>query len=115
MRKHHVGAVVVLRSSTNIQNARRIANLAKAQRLPVLGAFGQLVDEGGVIAYYPSYTEMWAGVARYVSQILAGAMPATLPVQQPTRFELIVNVKAATALGLTIPDSLRLRADRVIQ
>lgn len=115
LKKQRVGAVVVLRSAASIENARRLGSLIAAQRLPAIGAFPQLVEEGGLIAYFPSFGDMWAGVARYVSEILGGTRPATLPVQQPTRFELLLNMKAAKTLGLTIPDSLRLRADRMIQ
>jgi len=115
VRKHNVGALVVLRSSTNIENARRITSFAATRHLPTIGAFPQLVEHGGLMAYYPSFDEMWIGLARYVSQILSGARPETLPVQQPARFELVVNMKAATSLGITIPESLALRADRVIR
>jgi putative ABC transport system substrate-binding protein len=115
IRKRGVGALVVLRSSTNIENAKRIVSLATARHLPTVGAFPHLVENGGVAAYYPSFEEMWNALARYVSQILGGTRPEMLPVQQPTRFELFINIKAATALGITIPESLALRADRVIR
>ena len=115
MRKRRVGAVLVLTSSVTTVNAGQIARLGKAKGLPAIGNFPALAQEGGLLAYFPSNADMWAGVARYVSQIMGGAQPGTLPVQQPARFELLLNMKAATALGLTISDSLRLRADRVIQ
>jgi putative ABC transport system substrate-binding protein len=115
MGKRGVGAVVVLRSSTNIENAKRIGSLAATRHLPTIGAFPQLVENGGVMAYYPSFDEMWTGLARYVSQVLGGIRPETLPVQQPARFELVINIRAATALGMNIPESLSLRAHRVIR
>lgn len=115
MRKQYVGALVVLRASANVEHARLIASLAMAQRLPLVGAFERLVEEGALMAYFPPNSEMWTGVARYVSQILDGARPATLPVQQPTRFAFVLNMKTAASIGATIPESLRLRADRVIQ
>lgn len=115
MRKQRVGAVVILRSAASIENARRIGSLMRAQHMPVVGAVPEVVEEGGLIAYFPSFGDMWTVVARYVSEILGGTRPEMLPVQQPTRFELLLNMKAAKTLGLTIPDSLRLRADRVIQ
>jgi ABC-type uncharacterized transport system substrate-binding protein len=115
MRKRRVGAVIVLTSAVTTDRVGHIARLLKTQRLPAIGAFRALAQEGGLMAYFPSYDDIWAGVARYVRQILEGAQPAALPVQQPTRFELVLNMKAATALGLTISDSLRLRADQVLQ
>ena len=112
LRKQRAAAVVILRSAASIDNAARISALVTAQRLPMVGAFQEVVEAGGLIAYFPSFREMWMVVARYVSEILRGTAPAMLPVQQSARFELLLNIKAAKALGITIPQSLRVRADR---
>jgi putative ABC transport system substrate-binding protein len=84
-------------------------------RLPVMYQGRIFVDVGGLISYYPKHGDYWRRSARYVDRILRGAKPADLPVEQPTTFEFVINLKAAKALGLTIPPSLLLRADQVIE
>jgi putative ABC transport system substrate-binding protein len=84
-------------------------------RLPAIYNDSQFVDAGGLMSYGPNYDHLFRRAAAYVDKILRGAKPADLPVEQPTRFELVINLKAAKALGLTIPQSLLLRADEVIQ
>jgi putative ABC transport system substrate-binding protein len=93
----------------------RIVAFAARQRLPGMYPYKEFVEAGGLVSYAPSYPEMFRRSATYVDKILKGAKPADLPVEQPTKFELVVNLKAAKALGLTIPQSVLVRADEVIQ
>jgi putative tryptophan/tyrosine transport system substrate-binding protein len=108
-------AVIVAGSGLTSTNAGQIANLAMKYRLPSMVSSRDRVDAGALIAYGPNLAEMWRRAATYVDKILKGAKPGDLPVEQPTKFELIINLKTAKALGLTIPPSLSLRADEVIQ
>jgi putative ABC transport system substrate-binding protein len=94
---------------------RRIADFAATQRLPSIHISAVFVEAGGLMSYGPSIYEAWRRVAAYVDRILKGAKPADLPVEQPTKFELVINLKTAKALGLTIPPSLLARADQVIE
>ncbi len=93
----------------------QVLDFARTARLPAMYPFRDFVDAGGLISYSPSAAEAYGIVARYVDKILKGAKPGDLPVEQPTRFELVINQKTAKALGLTIPPSLLLRADQVIE
>jgi putative tryptophan/tyrosine transport system substrate-binding protein len=93
---------------------RSIADLALANHLPSIHAFTQNVVAGGLLSYAPSVADVARRGAVYVDRILRGAKPADLPIEQPTKFELIINLKTAKALGLTIPPSLLARADPVI-
>ena len=92
-----------------------IVELADKWRLPGIYGFPDFVYEGGLISYGPDYREMWRQAAIYVDKIIRGASPAELPVQQPARLALLINLKTAKALGLTIPDSILARADDVIE
>jgi putative ABC transport system substrate-binding protein len=96
-------------------NAQRIADLAAQHRLPAIYWAPWFVEAGGLVAYSPDYAAMMRRAASYVDRILKGARPADLPVEQPTKFDLVVNLKTARALGLTIPESLLVRAGRVIE
>jgi putative ABC transport system substrate-binding protein len=94
---------------------RRLAELAQKHRLPAVYDTREYVEAGGLIAYGPNRQELFRRAAVYVDKILKGARPADLPVEQPTKFELIINLKAAKALGLTIPPSVLARADEKIE
>jgi putative ABC transport system substrate-binding protein len=92
-----------------------IASLAQKNRLPTMFGTRDFVDVGGLMAYGPGVTELWRRSATFVGKILKGAKPGDLPVEQPTKFELVINLKTAKALGLTLPPSLLRRADAVVQ
>ena len=96
-------------------NQKRIADLAIKNRLPVIYPRGDFVASGGLMSYGADPTESFKRVASMVDKILKGAKPADLPVEQPTKFEFIINLKAAKQIGLTIPPNVLARADRVIK
>jgi len=108
-------AVLVATSPMFFGHRRQLADLALKHRLPTLFAFREYAEAGGLMAYGPSYTELFQRAAGYVDKILKGARPADLPVEQPTKFDLIINLKTAKALGLTIPPSVLTRAGEIIQ
>jgi putative tryptophan/tyrosine transport system substrate-binding protein len=110
------GSLVILASPMLTVNAARLAELATRHGLPAIYYNPLFVRAGGLLAYGPSETEFnWGRAAVFVDKILKGAKPSDLPIEQPTRFELVINLKTAKALGLTIPQSVLLRADEVIQ
>ena len=98
-----------------IPHTQRLATLATKHRLPVIFGFRQSVEAGGFMSYGPDFTDLLRRVGSYVDKILRGANPGDLPVEQPTKFELVINLKVAKALGLTIPASVLGRADQVIE
>jgi putative ABC transport system substrate-binding protein len=108
-------AVIVLDEALMFIHAKRAAELALRYRLPTMHAWKESVVAGGLMSYGPSSIDMLRAAATYVDKILKGAKPGELPIEQPTRFELVINLKTAKALGLTIPSSLLLRADSVIE
>jgi putative ABC transport system substrate-binding protein len=92
-----------------------LAALAAERRLPAISNFRAFVDGGGLMSYGPSLAEQFQSAALYVDKILKGARPADLPIMQASKFDLLVNLKTAKALGLTIPQSILLRADEIIR
>ncbi len=109
------GAVIVMRDGVFLRRTQQIAELATRHRLPTISDNREYVDAGTLMSYGPSLVAQFAYAATYVGRIFKGARPGDLPVEQPTKFELILNLKAANALGLILPKSLLLRADEVIQ
>ena len=109
------GALILVSGALLTAQARRVAELAAKDRLPTMYSLRFYVEAGGLISYGTDIIEVWWRAAAFVDKILKGAKPADLPVEQPTKFELVINLKAAKALGLTIPPSLLARADQVIE
>ena len=105
---------VIVNLSLRQHNAQ-IVQSALRSRLPTISSERQFVEAGGLMAYGPQYPDLFRRSAAYVDKILKGAKPADLPVEQPTKFELAINLKTAKAIGITIPQSMLLRADKVIQ
>jgi len=114
MAKGRVDAVVMSDDPMLHANEKRFADLAAKQRLPTAGRM-ELAEAGGLIGYAPSRLDSWRRAAVFVDKILKGAKPGELPVERPTKFELVVNLKAAKAMGVTFPPSFLVRADRVIE
>jgi putative ABC transport system substrate-binding protein len=111
----HADALTVLPSAMFVNERRRLVALAAKNRLPAVYPSRDSVDAGGLMSYGPDLADVFRRAATYVDKILKGAKPGDLPVEQPTKFELVINLKTAKALGLTIPPSLLGRADEVIQ
>jgi len=109
------GALLILADAMFFQQRTRIADFAAKRRLPAMFQGKENVEAGGLMSYGVSIPDMVRRAATYVGKILNGAKPADLPVEQPTKFELVINLKTAKALGLTIPQSLLLRADQIIE
>ncbi len=109
------GALVILPGPVLLLHRKRIVDLAAKSRLPAIYPHGEFVEDGGLMFYGPDFVDLYRRAATYVDKILKGAKPADLPVEQPTKFELVINLKTAKALGLTIPPSVLFKADQVIQ
>ena len=109
------GALIALDDALIFGNRTRIIALAARHRLPAMYGYREFPDAGGLMAYGPNRYDMYRRAATYVDKILKGARPADLPVEQPTRFELVINLKTAKALGISIPPSILVRADQVIR
>jgi putative ABC transport system substrate-binding protein len=115
MTKARAGALALTGNPMFITERRRLVALAARYRLPAVYPWTEGVDAGGLMAYGPNLADLFRRAATYVDKILKGAKPGDLPVEQPTKFELVINLKTAKALGLVIPESLLQRADQVIE
>jgi len=113
--KQHADALVVGIDTLTQINEKLIIELAAKNRLPTIYPSREFVDAGGLITYGVSYPDLYRRAATYADKILKGAKPADLPVEQPTKFELVINLKTAKTLGLTVPPSILARADEVIE
>jgi len=113
MTKARAGALTVLGSTMFLIERRRLVDLAAKNRLPAVYAQREFVDAGGLMSYGPNLADLFRRAATYVDKILKGAEPGDLPVEQPTKFELVINLKTTKALGLTIPQSLRVQAELI--
>jgi putative ABC transport system substrate-binding protein len=110
-----VNGLVVAQNLPITAHVQRVVELARKNRLPAIYATGEWSDIGGLMSYAPKFIDLYRRAATYVDKILKGAKPADLPVEQPTKFELVINLKTAKQIGLTIPPNVLARADRVIK
>jgi putative tryptophan/tyrosine transport system substrate-binding protein len=108
-------AVIQLDDVLFTSHRKQIVDLAATHNLPTMYGFREFIDAGGLMAYGPDLPDLYRRAATYVDRIIKGANPAELPIEQPTKFELVINLKTAKALGLRIPPSLLLRADQLIE
>ena len=115
MTRERADALVVLPSPMLFSERRRIVDLATRHRLPLIAMAREFVELGGLMAYGASLRDLFRRAGVYVDKILKGTRPADLPVEQPTKFELVINLKTAKALGIEMPDKLLVAADQVIE
>src|SRR5262249_37744674 len=115
MAKSRAQAVTVLTSVMFTSLRRPVVDLAAKYRLPAVYPIRDFVDDGGLMSYGPLWADIYRRAATYVDKLLKGAKPGDLPVEQPTKFELVINLKTAKTLGVTIPQSILTRADEIIQ
>jgi putative tryptophan/tyrosine transport system substrate-binding protein len=115
MTRERAGAVLVLADPMTFFHRTRIADLAVKRHLPAMYGVRESIDAGGLVSYWANQADLYRRAGSYVDRILKGAKPGDLPIEQPTRFELVINLKTAKALGLTIPQSVLGRADELIQ
>ena len=108
-------ALVVTSGSINNSNQKLIADLATKHRLPAISRWREFVDSGGLLSYGPDEAERYRRIAYYVGKILKGTQPADLPVEQPKKFELVINLKRAKQISVTIPSIMLVQADKVIK
>jgi ABC-type uncharacterized transport system substrate-binding protein len=115
MTKARAGALTVRPAPMFISERRRLVDLAAKNRLPAVYAWREFVDAGGLMAYGPNLSDLYRRAATFADKILKGAKPGDLPVEQPTKFELVINLKTAKELGLAIPPTLLFQADEVLR
>jgi putative ABC transport system substrate-binding protein len=115
LRKQRADALLVFEGSLALSNRDLVLSLADTHRLPALYAYPEVVFEGGLMAYTANTVEQYQRAADYIDKIVKGTKPGDLPIEQPTRFDLVINGKTAKALGLTISRELLLRADQVVE
>jgi putative ABC transport system substrate-binding protein len=115
MAQHRVNAVLIVADALFVVHRVPLAELEAKYRLPSMHTLRPNVEAGSLMSYGPDIVAVWRRAAVSVDKILKGATPADLPIEQPTKFEVVINLKTAKALGLTIPKGLLLRADQVIQ
>jgi len=115
MAHEHLDALIVLQDSLTLQHRKEILDFVLQQRLPGIYAAKEWVEAGGLVSYGESLPEMYRRAAYFVDKIFKGAKPADLPVEQVTKFELVLNLKTAKAIGLSIPPIFLVRADEVIE
>ena len=115
MRADRIGGVIFPSDALAVLHRQKVVELAAKHRLPALYSHREFVEAGGLMAYGPSFVERFRRAATFVDRIIKGAKPADLPVEQPTKFQLVLNVKTAKTLGLTFPPALLTRADEVLQ
>jgi putative tryptophan/tyrosine transport system substrate-binding protein len=111
----HAQALIIFSDGLTVAHQKKLAHLALANKLPAMFGFREFTEMGGLVSYGSSLTAMWRRAAYYVDRILRGSSPGDLPIEQPTRFELVVNLKTAKALGLEIPPNVLARADEVLE
>jgi len=114
-KQRQVGAIMIGGGRVFLAERKRIVELAGKYSLPAIYSQKAFVDEGGLMSYGPDFDDVYRGAAVYVDKILKGAKPADLPVQQPTKFEFVINLKAAKQIGLTIPPDVLARANKIIK
>ena len=114
-RTRHVEAGILLSSPLVFLSSKKISELALAKRLPLISLFDEFPKTGGLLAYGPNVGEMYKRCGSYVGRILGGAKPSDLPIQRPEKFDLVINLKTATVLGLDVPSQLQQLADEVIE
>ena len=115
MTREHADALVVISNELFFGHRRQLAELTVRHRLPAMFHLREYAEAGGLMAYGPDAADMYRRAAYYVDRILKGTQPVDLPVEQPMKFELVINLKTAKALGLTIPPIILFQADEVIQ
>jgi putative ABC transport system substrate-binding protein len=110
-----VNALEIMPTPVGLRERRRVADLALKYRLPTAFAQREYVEAGGLMSYGSNFGQLFLRAATYVDKILKGARPADLPIEQPTTFELVINLRTARALGVAIPPSLQARADHIVE